>query len=210
MKEIPITLYHRFLRSRLSDSHPNVFSSIIGRNILRFLERLYTETQYLPPEVLRVAQEELLRTRLAMFSARNQFYRALLAEYGIRSGGIRDLGDLRLLPVIAKADFRKRSLAGLGTDGTGPARRRFGVTSGSTGEPFQFAADRRYALPARANFFRVWRWAGANPHSPVISSAGPGMAGATPNTIFFHPPQMRAKQHEVIERIRAPRARAVR
>ncbi|MBP7828767.1 MAG: phenylacetate--CoA ligase family protein [Kiritimatiellae bacterium] len=121
----------------------------------RFLARAERFT----PERLRAWQDERLRALVRYAYEQVPYYRDLFDREGLKPGDIRGAPDLVRIPPLTKelvreraADLRSREFARLGPV---PVR-----TSGSTGTPLTFYADRGLAAAKFATFWRVWNWAG--------------------------------------------------
>ncbi|MBI4525631.1 MAG: phenylacetate--CoA ligase family protein [Deltaproteobacteria bacterium] len=102
-----------------------------------------------------------LRPLLAHAVAHVPYYRDLFERTGIRPSDIKTVADLARLPLTGKSDLRSGFPAGVVADNL-PASRRFKMqTSGSTGLPFDFYADRTDLDRRIGSFLLFWEWAGA-------------------------------------------------
>jgi phenylacetate-CoA ligase len=140
--------------------------------------------QWLTTEELRTRGDERL-SRLLRHAAENvPFYSREFKRLGLAPDDLQGAKDLTVLPVLQKADYRKRE-AEFYAANIPDYRRLHKTTSGSTGEPFQFCLDRR-ALPvifASHLFYDSWhglrpfdrsiRIAASPPAPPSVSSRTP-------------------------------------
>lgn len=91
------------------------------------------------------------------------FYRDRMDSLGISPSDIKDVDDLRRLPLLSKADVRENLTTGLRPSCFNSLNSLKIVTSGSTGEPFTIFADReqleiRFASTIRALEMTGWRF----------------------------------------------------
>lgn len=122
------------------------------RHFLARAER-FTEEQ------LRRDQDEQLRSLVRHAYGQVPYYRELFDGIGLRPDDIRTAADLRAIPPLTKDIVRSRGRDLLARDA--PRRDATPVhTSGSTGTPMTFYADRDLLTAKFALFWRVWNWAG--------------------------------------------------
>jgi phenylacetate-coenzyme A ligase PaaK-like adenylate-forming protein len=122
---------------------------------LRTLER----SQYDPPEVIRARQLAAVRTIVRHARETVPFYRARWADLGLDLDAIRSLDDVKLFPVLSKADLR----ANPGQLRSSAYRDRLlasKTTSGSTGVPLTVAVDPDAMAWKRACTIRSDQWSG--------------------------------------------------
>jgi len=88
------------------------------------------------------------------------FHRQRMEAVGFQPGDFRSLADLHRLPIMTKAQVRATSDEELVADNIPEGRRKITRTSGSSGEPFAFWADRASDGPRMLAWNLLQRWAG--------------------------------------------------
>lgn len=137
-----------------------LYEALSGRRPWTQTRRLRT-LQWRSPEELEARALEKLRPLLTRAATRVPHYRDLFRRAGLRSEDVRTIADLSRLPPTTKADLRAVFPDGA-VAGDLPARRRIAQrTSGSSGSPFEFFADREEEDAQRASFLLFQEWAGA-------------------------------------------------
>jgi phenylacetate-CoA ligase len=141
---------------------------------LRRLARL----QWQPPAKIQAGLDAQLRPLLAHACAQVPHYRDLVAQSGLRPAQIEGAADLRLLPPLSRqalrAGFPDRMVASNLPARQGLLQR----TSGSTGLPLEFFADRRAQARRLAAYLLAREWAGVPPGTTLLMITSPGHLGA--------------------------------
>lgn len=101
-----------------------------------------------------------LRSLLTHAGARVPYYRDLFKKVGVSPEDIRTPDDMACIPVTTKTDLRRNFPARTTAENIGPARRREGRTSGSTGLPLEFYQDRASLGSSLASYLFFRQWAG--------------------------------------------------
>lgn len=184
----------------------------LGRMLYPAYQNILQHSQHLKPARLRAFQDGAVRNVVNTFWRSNRFYRQLLVEAGVSATAIQGIGDIEQLPTLSKTTLKQAPEWRLYSAGVAMARFWMTSTSGSTGEPFRFPWDARYALASYANTLRVWAWAGVRPDAPSVSCAGERLANLTPHAVYVPPADLghlgRIAHHA--ERIRRSGARIIR
>jgi phenylacetate-CoA ligase len=107
------------------------------RRIIREWRTFLHESEQWTTEVLAAYQLERLRVLLEHAQANVPYYRELFRAHGVKPEDVRQLSDLRRLPVLEKADLQ-RFLPELVSTDVPPEDRRYFTTAGSTGIPVGF------------------------------------------------------------------------
>jgi phenylacetate-CoA ligase len=110
--------------------------------------------EFLAPATLGALRNRNLRALVRHAASRVPFYRDLYAAQGVDAAAFNGLADLPALPVVDKALLRDAGAAAVAIDA--PADRVTISTSGSTGEPFEFAIDRSYDQWRKAQYLRPY------------------------------------------------------
>ncbi len=110
--------------------------------------------------VVRKHQEDRLRLLVEHAWLNVPYYRRRFEQAGLRPADIRSLGDLPLIPISRKADFRLTSFNDRIASGINPDRCVRRVTAGSTGEPTHLLRTRYEEYLLFAYRQRVGRYAG--------------------------------------------------
>jgi phenylacetate-CoA ligase len=106
------------------------------------LARLW-RTRSLDPEALSALQFRKLQRVVRRAYEEVPFYRALYREASFQPGDLRNLDDLRRLPVVTKQQLRQAGQENIVSRGFDWERRIVFHTSGTTGEPFQVLVSPR-------------------------------------------------------------------
>jgi len=150
-------------RSRvdLSSWALKVGGTVVGRHFRSALHEMQ-RVQWLPAATLQLRAEGRL-SRLLRHAAENvPFYREVYARLGLAPDELRNITDLRQLPVITKSTIREHQPQHFLAANI-PAHRRFEwTTSGSTGEPFKFFVDRQMIPLVFASHLFYDSWFGFN------------------------------------------------
>ncbi len=121
--------------------------------------RLLARTESWNLEPLREYQDQRLRDLIQYACAHVPYYRDLFRANGLKPEDIRCTADLYRVPVLTRDIVREQGER-LRSDEFRSLRPLLARTSGSTGTPLQFYADRYVAVAKFATFWRVWNWAG--------------------------------------------------
>jgi phenylacetate-CoA ligase len=148
-----------------------------GRRVWSEVLRL-RDLQWRPRDELQARALARLRPVLRHAVDHVRYYRQLFGRAGLAPESIRSLDDLARLPLTSKQELRAAFPDGALADDV-PAGRRIALhTSGSSGTPFAFYADRA-GLDAWLGSFLFFReWAGAAVWDPRIEIAGPVRYGS--------------------------------
>lgn len=150
------------------------YTRVVARPLFLLQERLKHHTsaallhaleasQWLTPAALRQMQTERLRTLLCHAALHVPYYRALFARLDFDPTRVRDVRDLRCLPVLRKADINAQRDA-FRSDIAGPLQRS--NTGGSSGEPLIFHLGRGRVSHDVAAKWRATRWWGVDIGDP--------------------------------------------
>jgi phenylacetate-CoA ligase len=154
-----------------------LFERLTGRRVWSEVLRL-RELQWRTGEELEARAVARLQPLLRHAAAHVPYYRDLFREAGVAPDSIRSIDDLARLPLTSKRDLRaafpERAVAG-----DLPVARRIDMrTSGSSGTPFAFYADRAGLDAWLGSFVFFQEWAGAAVWDPRIEIAGPVWYGS--------------------------------
>lgn len=142
----------------------HVFQPLAARKArsrhLEFL-KLLEQTQFDPPEVVRLRQLYALRNILHHAWKTVPFYRRTWAAAGVHPSDVKSLADLEAFPILTKADIRKHELELVSTS-YDTSKLRVKRTSGSTGVPLTIrinepAVQWKYACTLRSDQWSGWR-----------------------------------------------------
>lgn len=117
--------------------------------------------QWLPSEELEARALRKLRDVLAHAAAHVPYYHDLFRDRNVHPEEIRRLTDLESVPITTKAALRANFPARTVADDLPSRRFEKGLTSGSTGAPFQFYRDRAADDIRHASYRFFLDWAGA-------------------------------------------------
>ncbi|HET9086996.1 MAG TPA: hypothetical protein VFN53_05710 [Acidobacteriaceae bacterium] len=124
--------------------------------------REFQRTQDLRPEELQHLQMQRLRLQLVHAYRYVPFYRLRMNEAGLTPLDIQTHEDLRLLPVVTRADIQKHQ--DLMVSSNVPSGKRLrNQTSGSTGNPLPFYVDKERLDSRLAGSARYDQWSGLRP-----------------------------------------------
>jgi phenylacetate-CoA ligase len=151
---------------------PPLFALLGGRRPWAEARRLRT-LQWRAPDELEARALARLRPLLEHAYRRVPHYRDLFERAGLAPSEIRTLADLARLPVTTKADLRA-GFPDRVVDANLPARRRREMrTSGSTGFPLRFYADRAATEAWLGSYLFFREWAGVALGDAFIYVPGP-------------------------------------
>jgi phenylacetate-CoA ligase len=127
-------------------------------------------TMRLGPEEIQTLQTRRLRAIIAHAYQTTSFYREMMDQQGIKPTDIRTTDDIRLLPVISRADvkehFHEMIARGVTLD-----KCKVTHSSGTTGEPVEYAYDQDALNVARALKVREKLWCGVRPGDKWVNIA---------------------------------------
>ncbi|HEY7727907.1 MAG TPA: hypothetical protein VID50_05590, partial [Candidatus Eisenbacteria bacterium] len=139
------------------------------------------ELQWRPREELESRMLLRLRAVLRHAATRVPYYRDLFGRMGIGPDDVTTASALSWLPIVTKSELRahfpERTLA----EGVPASRRWKTSTSGSTGVPFEFYADREGMDSWLASHLFFLDWIGAAIWTPRIDIFGPPDGEAVEN-----------------------------
>lgn len=121
--------------------------------------RLLARAESWSPEQLRDYQDRRLRELIRYAATQVPYYRDLFRANKLKPDDIRGAADLGRVPVLTK-DIIREQAERLRSDEFRSLRPVPVHTSGSTGSPLEFYADRHVAAAKFATFWRAWNWAG--------------------------------------------------
>jgi phenylacetate-CoA ligase len=141
---------------------------LTGRRFWTEVERLRSR-QWVTPAELEARLVERLQDLLGHAAAHVPYYGELFADAGFEPRTIRSTEDLARVPITTKAALRRRFPEGVTANNLPVRRRTYGVTSGSTGQPFEFFLDRGGADAWTGSYLFFLEWAGtAFWHTEVV------------------------------------------
>jgi phenylacetate-CoA ligase len=132
--------------------------------------------QWLTADELQARSNARLSALLRHAAENVPFYREEYQRLGLVLNELRTVNDLTRLPVLGKADYRKRQPQQFYATNIPAYRRLEKTTSGSTGEPFQFCLDRAALPSVFASHLFYDSWHGLSPFDRYVRIA------ATPPT----------------------------
>lgn len=141
-----------------------------GRHFGSF-SKLLRESQWWDLDRLEEYQFEKLNHLLIHCYRNVPYYQKKFAEYGITPQKIKDLNDIKHLPILTRQDIRDHihELKAINW-------RRYGLheghTSGTTGTPLIFFSDDASRSIEKAAAWRHWNWAGYNYGDPRVTIRG--------------------------------------
>ena len=126
----------------------------------RYLDELL-QSQWASADDLRVIQLGKLRRLLTECAGYVPYYRQLFADIGFDPLSVRDLDDLKRIPILDKETLRSRTSE---FHNRAPWRKPIEVerTSGSTGTPMAIPMDRETMSVTMALLERQYRWMGVS------------------------------------------------
>jgi len=128
-------------------------------------------SQWYEPGRLQELRSQGLQRLVAHAAATSPFYRERFAAAGIDPGSVRDLTDLQNLPLLTKADIRKR-LPDILSSRYRRGDLEHSKTGGSTGVSLEIYCDRRGVQQRNGAAQRVDCWSGWRPGEPKASVWG--------------------------------------
>lgn len=132
----------------------------LGQDLRRRLG-VIRDAQWQSPAQLQARQVKALRSLLKTAYNETGFYQRLFSEAGVHPEDVREVADLRRLPVVTKAMIRAAEPGAMSRD-TGQRTHNCN-TSGSTGENLSILKDARTLGVSRASFMLAAAWAGWEP-----------------------------------------------
>ena len=162
----------RWLRAAGESLAFGVAGALVGRRFPVLLREM-KYAQWLSQADLEARAEPRL-ARLLKHAAENvPFYREMYQRLGLTPDALRTLKDLQRLPVIGKSTFLAGPPDRFLASGVPPYARVTQVTSGSTGEPFEFALDRAKLPLIFASHLFYDSWYGVRPFDRGIRVGSP-------------------------------------
>lgn len=127
-------------------------------------------TMIAKPEKIQEIQLRRLRDIVSYAYHATPFYRETMDQRGIKPEDLRSIEDLRYLPIIGRADVKEHfhEMLALGVD---PGKCKVTHSSGTTGEPVEYAYDAEALNFARALKVREKLWCGMHPGDRWINIA---------------------------------------
>jgi len=122
------------------------------------------------PEKIQEIQLYRLRSIIAYAYQNTAFYRETMDTMGIKPSDIRSLEDIQLLPIISRADVKNHFHEML-TNGVRLSACKVTHSSGTTGEPVEYAYDQNALNFARALKVREKLWCGVHPGDKWVNIA---------------------------------------
>ncbi len=123
------------------------------------LKRTLDRTQWLPPEELRVYQEQRLAVIINQAYNHVPYYRHLFENLGLSPKDILSIDDLKKLPLLSKDTVRNG-----GADFIAENAARYHPvvykTSGTSGTPMELYLDKHANILEFVYYLRHWSWAG--------------------------------------------------
>jgi len=131
------------------------------------------ESQFFGAERLRQTQTEKLRVLLRQAFLTVPFYRQFSKESGCKVEDLREIEDLKKLPVVTKDMIRNSKLENWIADNAPRSTWRMNSTSGTTGKPFQFVMNDELVAMRYGRYLRANAWAGILPGKFCVRIWGP-------------------------------------
>jgi phenylacetate-CoA ligase len=132
-----------------------------GSKFRHLLEQFETMQWYSLDE-LKAYQNEQLRRLVAHCYENVPHYREAMDQRTLKPADIRTADDLRLLPLLTRADVKHHAEKLVATN-VKRSELIEGHTSGTTGSPLQFLWDKQICLVKNVVDWRQKRWGGINP-----------------------------------------------
>jgi phenylacetate-CoA ligase len=127
-------------------------------SILR-LHRQFARNQWKPAEEIESDQLDRLRRILSRAGREIPYYRRLFAEIDFEPARLGSISELGMIPLLDRETIRAR-----GPEMRAPRPERLGAlpqrTSGTSGSPIEFLADRHSQTLEFVYYWRHWSWAG--------------------------------------------------
>jgi phenylacetate-CoA ligase len=136
--------------------------TLIGRQFSNELAEL-NRAPWMSPDDLRARSDERLAPLLCHAAENVPFYRETYRRLGIGPSDLRQVEDLRRLPIVTKADHCCYPPADFLADNVPAYLRIADATSGSTGPRFEFYLDRKASPILMANHTFADAWYGMGP-----------------------------------------------
>ena len=136
--------------------------TLIGRQFSSELAEL-NRAEWLSPEELRARSTKRLIPLLRHAAQNVPFYRETYRQLGLGPTDLRQIEDLKRLPIVTKADHCCYPAADFLADNIPAYRRISDATSGSTGPRFEFYLDREAGPILMANHTFSDAWYGLGP-----------------------------------------------
>ncbi|MDD3873048.1 MAG: hypothetical protein PHE01_02270 [Methanosarcina sp.] len=153
-----MNLYNRFA----SKIALPFFDLITNKKNSHYLSEL-NKSQFWSADKLHEYQNDRLKQLIAHVYANVPFYTELFNQNGLDPNQIKDVSDLKLLPILTKSDIRAGIRSGkLMNKKAQLSKLEKNNSSGSTGEPLQFFLDNDAASMKKAAAIRAWQWMGFN------------------------------------------------
>jgi len=126
---------------------------------LHRMRRLFERSPYWPRLEMREYQSRRLATVVLQASRNVPHYRRLFASLGLTASDIRDVEDLKKLPLLSREELRSGSRDFLAADAERYSPRIYS-TGGTTGSPLEIRLDRDARVLEFVYYWRHWSWAG--------------------------------------------------
>lgn len=157
------------LISWVTDCLSNKMNATFARRLHKFIQHIRGEkvfeclseleqTQWYPVEKLKDIQWKKIKAIITHAYDNVPYYRQKFDEHGINPNKIKDLSDLKYIPILTKKELRENAPRLIAKD----RKYRFSqdVTSGSSGPVTTVFTDRNAAAFQHAAVFRAYRWMG--------------------------------------------------
>lgn len=135
-----------------------LFDFVIGTPTHRYLKQLET-SQWFSPAALEGLQKNKLRDLIKHAYDTVPHYHRMFRDRNLKPEDIKNINDLRKLPVISRAEIREEFDA-LVSKGYPKQRMIYGRTGGSTGEPIRFCTTSENRAWSTAARYLAWQWTG--------------------------------------------------
>jgi phenylacetate-CoA ligase len=159
-------MYSYFAKNMLLPLSDIILDTTVSKN-LNSLER----TQWWKPENLEDFQNKKLKELINHSYHNVPYYHDLFKSLSLHPDDIKSTEDLIKLPVLTKQDIRRSPEKFLAIN-TNTKNTLKMITSGSSGEPFEFFVDKNSLSIFRAILFRGWGFAGYNVGDKIATIAG--------------------------------------
>lgn len=200
----------RFLKNKNYFSSPLTWDSRLGNKNSFALAFAYAElNEYELPQVMKDIRNARLRDLVRHAYSNVKLYKNIFDATKFDPMGFYGEENLAAITPVSKSLFRKYDRGYTVASNIDIKRRREGLTSGSTGEPFHYVGDRAYDNEKSVLSRRMWRWAKLDHLVPKIYCSTESSRNAWPNMTFLHPHFIYSRRYEYIATIRALQAPAV-
>jgi phenylacetate-CoA ligase len=144
----------------------NIFFPLVQMNLPkddRYIThmRLLDKTQWWSTSELEQFQLKRLKKLLHHANDNAPFYHKMFKKYNFDPESVRNVNDLRKLPILTK-DIINKNFNDIKAINYSKNKFIPTSTSGSTGTPMKFYIDKKWDACTMAAAFRVWEWAGYN------------------------------------------------